>query len=158
MVVIGSTSRPKHPSASFVLVSSVTLWRMLLIGLALLYPVSLYAFFRTTTTTPDANTRGGAGNTQPMNKKNNGVKRTNNAAPPVRKQQNGKPVIGYAVSITGCGADPLTEGAAVLKHSIHMAHAQTNKYDFEMYAIAISSVISVPHDLIHTPHVAVFPI
>lgn len=45
--------------------------------------------------------------------------------------------IGYAVTITGCGSDPITEGAAVLKHSIHQASIQGGKgrYDYKMYAI-----------------------
>ncbi|CAB9518682.1 expressed unknown protein [Seminavis robusta] len=54
--------------------------------------------------------------------------------------------IGYAVSVTGCGSDPLEEGAAVLKHSIHLTsiHGNTGnnttsnksgKYDYQMYAI-----------------------
>jgi hypothetical protein len=44
-------------------------------------------------------------------------------------------VIGYAVSVTGCGSDPLSEGAAVLKHSIHLAHAQSGKYSYQIYAL-----------------------
>jgi hypothetical protein len=47
-------------------------------------------------------------------------------------------VIAYAVSITGCGHDPITEGAAVLYHSIHRSsiHGSLNgKYDYMMYAI-----------------------
>lgn len=46
--------------------------------------------------------------------------------------------IGFAVTITGCGKDPITEGAAVLKHSIHLASIHGNlggKYDYKMYAI-----------------------
>ena len=46
--------------------------------------------------------------------------------------------IGYAVSVTGCGSDPLVEGAAVLKHSIHLTSIHGNmggKYDYKMYAI-----------------------
>lgn len=48
-------------------------------------------------------------------------------------------VVGYAVSITGCGSDPITEGAAVLKHSIHLASVQnqqgSGRYGYQMYAI-----------------------
>jgi len=51
-------------------------------------------------------------------------------------------VIAYAVSVTGCGSDPITEGAAVLKHSIHRASIQNagnddsvGRYDYKMYAI-----------------------
>lgn len=46
--------------------------------------------------------------------------------------------IGYAVTITGCGKEPITEGAAVLKHSIHLASIHGNmggRYDYQMYAI-----------------------
>ena len=46
--------------------------------------------------------------------------------------------IGFAVTITGCGSDPITEGAAVLKHSIHLASIHGNlggRYDYVMYAI-----------------------
>lgn len=46
--------------------------------------------------------------------------------------------VAFAVSVTGCGSDPLTEGAAVLKHSIHRASIQGDlggKYNYKMYAI-----------------------
>jgi len=44
--------------------------------------------------------------------------------------------IGYAVSVTGCGSDPLVEGAAVLKHSIHQVSIHgRGRYDYKMYAI-----------------------
>jgi hypothetical protein len=46
--------------------------------------------------------------------------------------------IGFAVTITGCGADSITEGAAVLKHSIHLASVHGDlggRYDYKMYAI-----------------------
>lgn len=46
--------------------------------------------------------------------------------------------VGWAVTITGCGSDPITEGAAVLKHSIHLASIHGNlggRYDYKMYAI-----------------------
>ena len=46
--------------------------------------------------------------------------------------------IGFAVTVTGCGSDPITEGAAVLKHSIHLASVHGNiggRYDYQMYAI-----------------------
>ena len=51
-------------------------------------------------------------------------------------------VIGYAVSITGCGSDPLSEGAAVLKHSIHLAHQKQPTYDYRMYAIVHPTALS----------------
>lgn len=46
--------------------------------------------------------------------------------------------VAFAVSVTGCGSDPLTEGAAVLKHSIHRASARGDmggRYNYKMYAI-----------------------
>jgi len=46
--------------------------------------------------------------------------------------------IGWAVTITGCGVDPITEGAAVLMHSIHLASIRGNmngRYNYKMYAI-----------------------
>lgn len=50
-----------------------------------------------------------------------------------------KPVtVGWAVTITGCGSDPISEGAAVLKHAVHLTsiHGNTGgKYDYKMYAI-----------------------
>lgn len=48
------------------------------------------------------------------------------------------PTIAYAVSVTACGSDPLEEGAAVLKHSIHLTSIHGNqggRYDYKMYAI-----------------------
>ena len=44
--------------------------------------------------------------------------------------------VAFAVSVTGCGADPITEGGAVLQHSIHRAsiHGQ-GKYDYKLFAI-----------------------
>jgi hypothetical protein len=46
--------------------------------------------------------------------------------------------VGYAVSVTGCGSDPITEGGAVLKHSVHLTSIHGNmggKYDYKFYAI-----------------------
>ena len=56
--------------------------------------------------------------------------------------------IAYAVSITGCGSDPITEGGAVLQHSIHRAsihggggdsggdsNSNGGRYDYKMFAI-----------------------
>jgi hypothetical protein len=53
--------------------------------------------------------------------------------------------IAYAVSITGCGSDPLSEGAAVLKHAIHQSSIQGNpnaRYDYQMYAIVHPDAVS----------------
>jgi len=60
-------------------------------------------------------------------------------------QKNNKPVIAYVVTITGCGDQKrysreqamglITQGAAVLRHSIHLAHSQSNRYDYQMYAL-----------------------
>jgi len=60
---------------------------------------------------------------------------------PARRKVNDKAAgitIGFAVTITGCGSDPITEGAAVLKHAIHLASVHGNlggRYDYKMYAI-----------------------
>lgn len=46
--------------------------------------------------------------------------------------------IGWAVTITGCGTDSIAEGAAVLKHAIHLASVHGGlggRYDYKMYAI-----------------------
>eukprot|EP00980_Cylindrotheca_fusiformis_P003981 scaffold874_cov126-Cylindrotheca_fusiformis.AAC.14 len=46
--------------------------------------------------------------------------------------------IGWAVTITGCGSDPITEGAAVLKHAVHLTSVHGTmggRYDYKMYAI-----------------------
>jgi hypothetical protein len=52
---------------------------------------------------------------------------------------NEKPItIAFASTVTGCGKDPFTEGAAVLKHSIHLSSVHGNKggrYDYKMYII-----------------------
>ncbi|KAL7436041.1 hypothetical protein ACHAXM_004965 [Skeletonema potamos] len=72
-----------------------------------------------------------------------------------QQQQQERPIIAYAVTITGCSerhsstkdaASLITQGAAILKHSIHLAHHHSNnnatsssngrsKYDYQMYAI-----------------------
>ena len=46
-------------------------------------------------------------------------------------------IVGYAVSVTKCGSQPITDGAAVLMHSIHQSsfRAGVSKYDYQMYAI-----------------------
>jgi hypothetical protein len=60
--------------------------------------------------------------------------------PPIRQDHNGNPgvTIGWAVTITGCGADSIAEGAAVLKHAIHLTSVHGplgGRYDYKMYAI-----------------------
>ena len=62
-------------------------------------------------------------------------------------------VVAYAVSITGCGDDPLLDGAAVLKRSIELAsyHGQTGnnrrRYGSKMYAIVHPSAESCGREL-----------
>jgi len=55
---------------------------------------------------------------------------------------NPKATIAYAVSLTGCGGDQfLADGAAVLKHSIHLSSihnpssSSTSKYSYKLFAI-----------------------
>jgi len=46
--------------------------------------------------------------------------------------------VAYAVSITGCGNQPIVDAAAVLQHTIHRASVRGSlggKYDYAMYAI-----------------------
>lgn len=60
---------------------------------------------------------------------------------PVRVDHDVEPsgvTVGWAVTITGCGSDPITDSAAVLKHSIHLTSIHGNmggRYDYKMYAI-----------------------
>ncbi|KAL7490168.1 hypothetical protein ACHAW6_015909 [Cyclotella cf. meneghiniana] len=57
-----------------------------------------------------------------------------------------RPIIAYTVTITGCGKNDkrysaadamglINQGAAVLAHSIALAHAKSNKYGYQMYAL-----------------------
>ena len=50
-----------------------------------------------------------------------------------------KPItIGFASTVTGCGKEPFTEGAAVLKYSVHLASIHGDmggRYDYKMYII-----------------------
>jgi hypothetical protein len=58
--------------------------------------------------------------------------------------------IAYAVSITSCHQDGFLDGAAVLKHSVHLASARSNEkslYDYEMYAFIHPSAISCGESL-----------
>jgi hypothetical protein len=60
------------------------------------------------------------------------------AASIVDDNKEGPATIAYAVSVTGCGSDPITEGAAVLKHSIHLSSMHGDRggrYGYKMYAI-----------------------
>lgn len=46
--------------------------------------------------------------------------------------------VAFAVSVTGCGSDPITEGGAVLQHSIHRASSRGRlggTYDYALFAI-----------------------
>jgi hypothetical protein len=46
--------------------------------------------------------------------------------------------VAFAVSVTGCGSDPVTEGGAVLQYSIHRASSRGRlggKYDYALFAI-----------------------
>ena len=58
--------------------------------------------------------------------------------------------VAYAISLTGCGDDSLTDGGAVLKHSIHLSSAlnvnangnsRSNRYGYKMYAIVHPNAI-----------------
>jgi len=60
--------------------------------------------------------------------------------PPEQPHPHTEPIatVAFAVSVTGCGADPITEGAAVLKHAIHRVSSRGTlggKYDYDIFAI-----------------------
>lgn len=66
--------------------------------------------------------------------------------------QNSLGTIGYFVSITSCGgsAPSMAEGAAVLKHSIHLASVHGplgGKYDYKMHAIYHPDALSCVQEL-----------
>jgi len=42
--------------------------------------------------------------------------------------------IGYFVSVTGCGSDSLVDAAAVVQHSVRLAH-ERSKYKYKMHAL-----------------------
>lgn len=51
--------------------------------------------------------------------------------------------IAYVASVTGCGSDSLVDGAAVLKHSIHLSSIHgIGRYDYKMYAIVTPEAMS----------------
>lgn len=64
---------------------------------------------------------------------------SNHIVEPVHDSSTGDAeTIGWAVTITGCGSDPITEGAAVLKHAIHLTSIHGDlggRFDYKMYAI-----------------------
>jgi len=66
------------------------------------------------------------------------LKHKNDPPTPVQQVTPADATIGFAITVTGCGAESITEGAAVLKHSIHLASVHGNlggRYDYKMYAI-----------------------
>eukprot|EP01083_Nonionella_stella_P120407 360778_1 len=65
---------------------------------------------------------------------------TSNIAAAAAEAKKQAPVIAYAISLTSCAETPsLIDGAAVLKHSIHLSSIQNpnsnSQYDYQMYAI-----------------------
>lgn len=51
--------------------------------------------------------------------------------------------IAFVASVTGCGTESLVDGAAVLKHSIHLSSIHGNgRYDYQMYAIVHPDAMS----------------
>ena len=51
--------------------------------------------------------------------------------------------IAYVASVTGCGSESLVDGAAVLKHSIHLSSIHGDgRYDYKMYAIVHPEAMS----------------
>jgi hypothetical protein len=79
-----------------------------------------------------------SGNSVPVANNNN----NNNLASPNKATTTTTTTVAYAVSVTGCGSDPITEGAAVLKHAIHRVSSRENsnngfggRYDYALFAI-----------------------
>jgi len=66
---------------------------------------------------------------------------------------NPKLTVGYAISITGCpkdGSTTLIDGAAVLRHSIHLNSVRaspSSRYDYRMYAIVHPEASHCAHTL-----------
>lgn len=60
-------------------------------------------------------------------------------------------MVGYAVSVTGCGDEFLADGAAVLKHSVHLNSVHnpksTSRYSYKMIAIVHPTAVSCSSDL-----------
>ena len=61
--------------------------------------------------------------------------------------QKAKTTIGYAITVSGCpktNASGMLDGAAVLKHSIHLnsIHSSSSQYDYQMYALVHPSAES----------------
>ena len=119
MVVIGSRSKS---SSTLLKISSVAVWRILFAVIILIYPLSLLLFYDRyrNPTNNNANndssastggTRGGGGTNAPNRNGSNDIGKANtDTKDHVSQSSSNKPVIGYAISITGCGSDPLTEG------------------------------------------------
>eukprot|EP00977_Amphora_coffeiformis_P009227 scaffold2102_cov161-Amphora_coffeaeformis.AAC.11 len=107
MVVIGS--RSKASSSPFVILTSHKIWTLMCAVLVSLYPISLLLLWKATeTTTPTTLRRVDDKRPPAVLSRPNDYADNNNG--------NDKPVIGYAVSITGCGSDPLTEGYVPYLH------------------------------------------
>jgi hypothetical protein len=73
---------------------------------------------------------------------------------PQQQSEQATATIAYAVSITGCGSDPISEGAAVLRHSIHRTSIRSNsssqskgRYDYKLYAIYHPSAVACARPL-----------
>ncbi|KAL7548159.1 hypothetical protein ACHAWF_011464, partial [Thalassiosira exigua] len=84
------------------------------------------------------------------------VEPSEESAPPLLPPA--RPVVAYAVTLTGCGNDSkrrytpemasglIAQGAAVLRHSIRLAHVDS-KYDFETYALVHPSAANCSRSL-----------
>ena len=121
-----SGRQQQQQSGKFGITTVVFLFLFLLVTV---YVVGLYFIFGNNGSSPNI-----ADDTNNMNNSGGAVVKTRQD----QKQSKSKATIGWAVTITGCGKDPITEGAAILKHAINLqsVHGKLGgRYDYKMYAI-----------------------
>lgn len=99
MVVIGSRSKASSPH---LILNSGKIWTCLCLALVSMFFLSLFLLWKATETTPTL--RRVDPNTSSVPPEHPRLQNS------IADNGNIKPVIGYAVSVTGCGSDPLTEG------------------------------------------------
>ena len=123
-----SGRQQQQQSGKFGITTVVFLFLFLLVTV---YVVGLYFIFGNNGSSPNI-----ADGTNNMNMNNNGAAVVKTQQD--QQQSKSKATIGWAVTITGCGKDPITEGAAILKHAINLqsVHGKLGgRYDYKMYAI-----------------------
>ena len=81
------------------------------------------AFSNSVVNTTFSDKKTGGANTQPKQSKlvPISVNQVTNFMKSTNKKDNNAITIGFASTVTGCGEEPFTEGAAVLRHAVHRA-------------------------------------